>query len=164
MISNSVSDQEGFTLVELLITLVVLSIGLLGLAGFQTQMIHANSFSRDMTIANNIGTDLLEEAKEVGVSGIGNLFTTLSNNFSDSVPYGDMDKNGILDTGVIDMNGDGTLPYNGRFIRCTRTLEDSNGASCPVGVTFCTVNVTVFWPNAQDTQKPHQLNFKTVIE
>jgi len=26
------------------------------------------------------------------------------------------------------------------------------------------VNVTVFWPNAQDTQKPHQLNFKTVIE
>jgi type IV pilus assembly protein PilV len=153
-----VSDQGGFTLIELLITLVVLSIGLLGLAGFQTQMIHANTFSRDMTIANNIGTDLLEEAKAVGLDNLGTLF-----NPANALPYGDMNGDGILDTGVIDINGNGTLPYNGRFT-CTRILEDSNGASCPVGVTFCTVNVTVFWPNAQDPQKPHKLNFRTVVE
>jgi len=155
LLRSRLSDQEGFTLIELLITLVVLSIGLLGLAGFQTQMIHANAFSHDMTIAATIGTDLLEQAK---AAGLGNLKTFLSP--FGPVTYGDIDGDKILDPGMIDINGDGkgTPPYKGRFTWTRTLLWD------PTGAIFCTVDVTVFWPNAQDPQKPHQLNFKTVIE
>ena len=161
-------------MVELLITLVVLSIGLLGLAGFQTQMIHANSFSRDMTIANNIGTDLLEEAKKA-VLGNPNFFppvlpslcnlniNTMIVNPTIPVPYGDINGNKILDAGDIDINGDGSPddPYNGRFT-WTRTLkwDPTSPSQNQCKGNFCSINVTVYW---KDPQQQHQLNITTVV-
>jgi len=65
-LQKKVVDQWGFTLIELLITLTVLSFGLLGLAGLQVQMIRANAFNKDLTIANAIGSELIEEAVAKG--------------------------------------------------------------------------------------------------
>lgn len=149
---KSLMQDNGFTLVELLITLVVLSIGLLGLAGFQTQMIHANTFSRDMTIANNIGTDLIEEAKGMSYDPMkkltdtsGNpIVTTSDHTFRNSLAY------------LVDIDGDKNPddPYNSRF-RWTRTVTQVKD-----GLGEFSVEVTVFWDRFRPN--PHKLRFKGI--
>ena len=50
----------GFTLLEVMIALLILSIGLLGLAGLQIASTKSNSFSNQMTIGITLGQDGLE--------------------------------------------------------------------------------------------------------
>jgi prepilin-type N-terminal cleavage/methylation domain-containing protein len=97
------SNDQGFTLIELLITLTVLSFGLLGLAGLQVQIVRANAFNTDMTIATTLGTGLIEEAKAAG-------YASLAAGMNQPVTF-DMINN------MVDLNGDGVGddPYNGRF-------------------------------------------------
>ncbi|MEK6775539.1 MAG: prepilin-type N-terminal cleavage/methylation domain-containing protein [bacterium] len=131
--------ERGFSLIELLITLMVLSFGLLGLAGFQTHIIHANAFSRDMTIAATIGSDLLEESKAAGLGSLAALES------STQAPY------------RVDIDGDGLLddPYQGRFTWARTLTPDPTGEG-----KFYTVSVTVFW---SDARKEHKLNYRTVV-
>lgn len=55
------SKQAGFTLVELLVAVVILAIGLLGLAQLQVTAIKANSQSATITAANAIAQKIVEE-------------------------------------------------------------------------------------------------------
>jgi type IV pilus assembly protein PilV len=55
--------DEGFTLIELMITLVILSIGLLALAGLQVNAIQGNASSKRMTTAASIAERKMEEIK-----------------------------------------------------------------------------------------------------
>jgi len=55
------ASQRGFTLLEVLIALVILSLGLLALASLTTTVIRNNSFSDDFTTATALAQDKLEE-------------------------------------------------------------------------------------------------------
>jgi len=55
------NQQAGFTLVELLVAVVILAIGLLGLAQLQVTAIKANSQSATITAANAIAQKIVEE-------------------------------------------------------------------------------------------------------
>ena len=57
---SSVS-QRGFTLLEVLIALAILSIGLLGLASLTASVIRTNDFSDDFTTATALAQDKLED-------------------------------------------------------------------------------------------------------
>ena len=52
--------EDGFTLVEVLVAIVVLSIGLLGVAAMQLTTIRVNSTSNTLTQATNVAQDQLE--------------------------------------------------------------------------------------------------------
>ncbi len=123
----------GFTLIELMITLVVLSIGLLGLAGLQVGVVRANAFNRDMMIANSIGTDLLEEAKAEGDS------------------LSDVNETFVYDMDV-DGDGDDDDPYNGRFSVTRQVTKFTH---------FAVVDVGVSWVDSLG--ESHRLTFKTDI-
>ena len=56
---------EGFTLIEVLVALVILSIALLALAGLMVRTTRNNSFGGHMTEAATFGQDKLEELKAV---------------------------------------------------------------------------------------------------
>lgn len=56
-----VKNQSGFSLLEVLISLVILSIGLLGLASLTAMIIRTNSFSDEFTTATALAQDKLEE-------------------------------------------------------------------------------------------------------
>jgi prepilin-type N-terminal cleavage/methylation domain-containing protein len=56
-------SQAGVTLVEVLVSVVVLSIGLLGIAMMQYMAIGGNAFGREMQVATELGQELLEQAK-----------------------------------------------------------------------------------------------------
>ncbi len=55
--------NKGFTLIEVLIAIVVLSIALLAMAGLQIISIRGNSFGNHMTEATTLAKDLMEEMK-----------------------------------------------------------------------------------------------------
>lgn len=55
--------NKGFTLVEVMIAIVVLSVALLALAGLQIVSIRGNSFGNRMTEALTLAKDLMEEMK-----------------------------------------------------------------------------------------------------
>ena len=62
------AQSQGFTLVEVMIALVILAIGLLGLAGLQIVSTQSNSFSNQMTVATTIAQDRLEALRNLDYS------------------------------------------------------------------------------------------------
>jgi len=75
-------NMKGFTLLEVMISLVILAIGLLGLASLQVMAIKGNSFGQQMTVASTMAQNQLEQLRR----------STLANGtFNDSVT----DQNGI---------------------------------------------------------------------
>jgi type IV pilus assembly protein PilV len=58
-------NQKGFTLIELLIGLIILAIGLLGIAGMQITSVKGNIFSSSVTQAVNLAQDKLEYLKNL---------------------------------------------------------------------------------------------------
>ena len=78
---------SGFTLLEVLITLVILSVGMLALASLQVMAIRGNSFGQQMTVASTVAQNKLEELREVDFSAVASGYDTCRD-----------DANGILYT------------------------------------------------------------------
>ena len=57
--------QKGFTLLEVMIAVLIMSIGILGLAGLQIVATRTNSFSNQMTVGITLGQDKLEELRNL---------------------------------------------------------------------------------------------------
>lgn len=57
------NSRAGFTLIEVLIALTILSIGLLGVAIMQVTSISGNTFSREMNVATGLAQDMLEKLR-----------------------------------------------------------------------------------------------------
>lgn len=64
-------DTKAFTLLEVMITLLILSVGMLGLATLQIMAIRGNSFGQQMTIASTLAQNKLEELREDDFDSIG---------------------------------------------------------------------------------------------
>jgi type IV pilus assembly protein PilV len=62
--------DEAFTLIEVMIALVVLSIGLIALAGLQVSAIKGNNFSKRITTAISIADDRIEQLKNIPYADI----------------------------------------------------------------------------------------------
>ena len=65
-----ISDsRRGFTLIELFVTILILTIGLLGTAGLTTGIIRGNFFSKNITSATVIAQTQLEAVQNKGYLG-----------------------------------------------------------------------------------------------
>jgi len=71
-------NKKGLTLIEVLIAIVILAVGLLGVAVLQYMAIGGNAFGREMQIATKLGQELLEVTRSTSfrdASGnINNIF------------------------------------------------------------------------------------------
>ena len=61
-----IRKSEGFTLIEVLITMVILAVGLLGMGALVVSVIQGNAQSNKITTATTLAQDRLEEIKTVG--------------------------------------------------------------------------------------------------
>jgi len=59
-------DTNGFTLIEILIATVIITIASLGIATLTVGVIRGNSFSQRLTTATTLAQDRLEQAKRLG--------------------------------------------------------------------------------------------------
>jgi prepilin-type N-terminal cleavage/methylation domain-containing protein len=66
-----VDNQKGFTLIEIFIAIVLLTVGLMGTAVLTTGVVRGNLGSRNMTTATAIAQSCLEENRRVGFTNAG---------------------------------------------------------------------------------------------
>ncbi len=64
-------NSNGFTLIEVLVAMVILSVGLLGTAALITGIIKGNKVSNRITTATTLAQDKMEEIKRDGYSNAG---------------------------------------------------------------------------------------------
>jgi type IV pilus assembly protein PilV len=69
-VQPSISPNAGFTLVESMLTLVIMSVGLLALAGLQITALRGNDFARRMTTAVSIAEQRIEQLKNTPYTNI----------------------------------------------------------------------------------------------
>ena len=63
-------ENGGFTLLEVLIAILILSVGLLGMASLTVGIIHGNRFSNDMTTATTLAQDKMEDIRRTTYSSV----------------------------------------------------------------------------------------------
>ena len=69
-VQQSIGPNAGFTLVESMLTLAIMSVGLLALAGLQITALRGNALSRSMTTAVSIAEQRLEQLKNTPYTSI----------------------------------------------------------------------------------------------
>jgi type IV pilus assembly protein PilV len=79
--------KGGFTLLELLVALTILSIGLLGTAMLTTGIIRGNFFSKNITSATAVAQTTIEGAQRVGYTAV-NAYVTDSSKVPPTVSMG----------------------------------------------------------------------------
>jgi type IV pilus assembly protein PilV len=79
------ASQDGFTLLEVLVAIVILTIGLIGTAGLTTSIIRGNHFSKNVTSATAAAQTQLESVKSGGYA-----YAVAANFPNDSVIMGGM--------------------------------------------------------------------------
>jgi type IV pilus assembly protein PilV len=79
--------KDGFTLLELLVALTILSVGLLGTAMLTTGIIRGNFFSKNITSATAVAQTTIEGAQRVGYAAV-NTYVTDSSKVPATVSMG----------------------------------------------------------------------------
>lgn len=69
-LKNGSKVEKGFTLVEVMVALVVLTIGFLGTIGLLARIIENNRTAGQISEATTLAQDKLEEQKSLGYSGV----------------------------------------------------------------------------------------------
>ena len=62
-------NNSGFTLMEVLVAMLILSVGLLGMAALITGIINSNKLSNRISTATVLAQDKIEEIRGVGYAG-----------------------------------------------------------------------------------------------
>lgn len=112
---NSGGAEGGFTLLEVLVALVILAVGMLGMASLTVSIISANQYSRDLTTGTTLAQQKMEELQSLGYAGISGVDVTQTENYN-------------------------SIAGSPDFKRVTTIDVDA-----PAGTTMKTLTVTVFW-------------------
>ena len=129
----TVSDEKGFTLLEIFIAILLLTVGLLGTAALTTGVVRGNVSSRLLTSATAIAQSCLEENRRVGYASAG----AVPSGGTNSCP-----------------TGNATVSVNG--VSYTRNL----GIDSSVG-NVKTLTVTVTWSEGSVGSK--SISMKTIL-
>ena len=64
------SDRRGFTMIEIIIAVLLLTVGLIGIVSVSVMVIDGNQFSKTMTTATSLAKDKLEELQNASYENI----------------------------------------------------------------------------------------------
>jgi len=81
------NNNSGFTLMEVLVAMLILSVGLLGMAALITGIINSNKLSNRISTATVLAQDKMEEVRRVGYSGMPASNTTTTENYNTITNY-----------------------------------------------------------------------------
>lgn len=144
--------QSGFTLVEVLMSMLILSVALLGLAKISTSVIRSNAFSESYTVATALGQDKLEELMSL------DFFDTALNDVNSA----NNSAAGLVSAAATDVqetqvDENGTAGAGGIFTR-TVNIWDRTDLASPA--TRKDLAVIVSWPDSVGTTR--QVSVSTI--
>ncbi|MBC8246585.1 MAG: prepilin-type N-terminal cleavage/methylation domain-containing protein [Deltaproteobacteria bacterium] len=87
MLNKSYTNDCGFTLMEVLITIVLLTVGLLGMAALTTGIINGNTHSRRLTTATTLAQDKIEDVRRLGSASMPSVDTTTTEPYNTITDY-----------------------------------------------------------------------------
>lgn len=70
---QSIRSSDGFTLMEVLVAMVLLTVGLLGVANLTVGIIKGNSYSKNVTSATVVAQQQIEQAQRIGYTNANSL-------------------------------------------------------------------------------------------
>jgi type II secretion system protein I len=111
---RGIGDNRGFTLLEILVALAILSIGICALAGMQVTNIKSTGFNKDASIATGLAQKKIEELKNT-------VFDSIVSNTA-----------GVVDSGMTvtwNVNAVGTAPNRYKDVSVT-TRWGTGNISC----------------------------------
>lgn len=124
------SPQKGVTMIEVLVAVVVLSIGLLGLAGLQSAGLTHNqsaSFRSTATMMTYSILDSVRANRAAAINGSYNIAPGASLPSGSTVPEQDL-SNWLSELALRLPAGAGAINVNGNVITVTVQWDDSRGA------------------------------------
>lgn len=160
---KSETDDAGFTLVEVMIAMFILTAGILAVVGMFTASIKANQFGRDITVANRLAQNLMEQVKTQAFSNVlADMCTNTDiSNCTNYVPTSPTSIAGCSGTAPLTrgMSGSFTQPSGGisSVTYSVRLQEVQDNPIC--GLSH--IRVTVTWSDAFGS---HTTEFITYME
>lgn len=73
---KSLRQNKGFTLIEVLVAIVLLTLGMLGVASLTIGVIKGNAYSKNVSTATVIAQQQIDQAQRVGYASLGDLAGT----------------------------------------------------------------------------------------
>lgn len=133
--------SEGFTLLEVLVAMVILTIGILALFGMQISAIRGNSIANDITDASTRALDNVEQILAMGTDAV----AVASLNSATNTVYAGVGAGGMnITADSVTVNGNYTIYLDGTPILYPEVVGDQ------VGMRF---QVYVVWPEGSTTKQ-----------
>jgi type IV pilus assembly protein PilV len=134
------TNQRGFTLLEILVAIVVLSIGLLGLAGLQAVSLNNNQTAYYRSIATQQAYDMADRMRaNQGTTAVGVRAGNYDNLPTTPAPTGSM---ALTDWTQWLANTTAMLPNGTGIVRC---VSGPSGCVAPVANSNRVFDITVMW-------------------
>lgn len=155
--NNAPSGSRGFTLVEILVTLVVLSIGLLGLAGLQLNGLKSNHSAYLRSQATILTQDIIDRMRVNRISAItGSYDISLGDDptqVSCEGPGADCTAASLADSDLSEWKGllEDSLPSGDGSITRTTVGAETH------------VSIVVQWDDSKGQEDPVQLTTESLI-
>ncbi|MCF8127286.1 MAG: prepilin-type N-terminal cleavage/methylation domain-containing protein [Deltaproteobacteria bacterium] len=96
---------DGFTLLEVLVAMVILAVGLLGMASLSIGIIKGNEFSKEISSATTCAREKLEDVEQLGFANTPTANTTVTETYNSITQYPEYRRETIttVDTPATDM-------------------------------------------------------------
>ncbi len=78
-------NKKGFTLVEILVAMTLLTTALLGMAGMTAALMQGTTFSNRLTVASTLAQDKMEDLTKLGYANTATADTTVTEDYN-SIP------------------------------------------------------------------------------
>lgn len=133
--------QRGFSLIEVLISILVLGLGLLGLAMLQVTNLRLTQSANSRTVASNLAYEIMDDIRANRIYAI---------NYAGTIAAAKDAKSGCSHVGAVSSSTQ-KADYACRLLK---TLGDSAAANIEVamGDRMSTVTVTITWDDARRWQ------------